>query len=69
METALIFRQGAQPPRPITERPEFKEYLKREGLTLAEWESKQTAGRDIDGQVLRLQLRKLQQQFAQRKLT
>jgi hypothetical protein len=66
LERASVFRHGSgtEPGGNIAQHPAFRAYLKREGLSLAEWEQRQAANAasDIDGQVLRLQRRKLQQQ-------
>lgn len=60
MERATVRR--ASRTRPATENPEFLEYLKREGITLAEWQQRQrTNAGDADSQALRLARRKLKQ--------
>lgn len=62
MEKASLMR--GRRGRAIDEISQFQEFLKREGISHAEWEARQQkdAG-DAETQALRLQLRRLQQKY------
>jgi len=66
MEKASLMR--GRRGRAINEISHFQEYLKREGISHAEWEARQQkdAG-DAETQALRLQLRRLQQKYTDNK--
>ena len=58
METTA--RRGRNTKRDLQEIPEFRDFLKREGISFAEWERRQrlTAGPDATSEALALAWRK-----------
>lgn len=62
MEKASLMR--GRRGRAINEISQFQEYLKREGISHAEWEARQQKDPgDTDTQALQLKLRRLQQKY------